>query len=174
MGAFDWLSEVVQLCLTLCDPVDCSLPGSSIHGIFQAKTLEWVAISFSRSSWPRGWTQVSHIVGRRVTIWATREVFILWGFPGGTSVQNPPASAGVTGLIPGSGRSPGESHGNPLQYSCLENPMERGAWQVTVHSVSKRWTQLKQLRTHTFILLVIKSLYCHRYVYCETKSCYCL
>ena len=67
-------SEVAQLCLTLCDPMDCSLPGSSVHGIFQARILEWVAISFSRgSSWPRDRTQVSCIVGRRFTIWATRE-----------------------------------------------------------------------------------------------------
>ena len=70
-------SEVAQSCLTLCDPMDCSLPGSTIHGIFQARILEWVAISFSRrSSWPRDWTQVSHmvgIVGRRFTVWATRE-----------------------------------------------------------------------------------------------------
>ena len=65
-------SEVVQLCLTLCDPMDCSLPGSSLHGIFQARVLEWVAISFSRgSSQPRDW--LSHIAGRRFTIWATRE-----------------------------------------------------------------------------------------------------
>ena len=62
-------------CLTLCDPMDCSLPGSS-HGIFQARVLEWAAISFSRGSSPlRDWTQVSHIVGRHFTIWATREVF---------------------------------------------------------------------------------------------------
>ena len=66
-------SEVAQSCPTLCDPMDCSLPGSSIHGIFQARILEWVAISFyRRSSRPRDWTQVSHIVGRRFTIWATR------------------------------------------------------------------------------------------------------
>ena len=68
-------SEVAQLCLTLCDPMDCSLPGSSVYGIFQARILEWVAISFSRrSSPPRDWTQVSCIVDRRFTIWATREV----------------------------------------------------------------------------------------------------
>ena len=47
------------------------------------------------------------------------------------------------GLIPGSGRSPGGQHSNPLQYSFLENPMDRGAWQATVHSVAKNWTQLK-------------------------------
>ena len=58
-------------------PVDCSRPSSSIHGILQARILEWVAISFSRrSSQPRDWTQVSHIVGRRFTIWATREVIL--------------------------------------------------------------------------------------------------
>ena len=57
-------SEVAQSCLTLSDPMDCSLPGSSIHGIFQARILEWGAISFPmRSSQPRDWTQVSHIVG---------------------------------------------------------------------------------------------------------------
>ena len=59
-------NEVAQSCLTLCDPMECSLPGFSIHGIFQARILEWVAISFSRgSSWARDWTQVSHIVSRR-------------------------------------------------------------------------------------------------------------
>ena len=68
-------SEVTQSCPTLCDPMDCSRPGSSVHGIFQAIVLEWIAISFSRgSSQPRDWTQVSHTVDRRFTIWATREV----------------------------------------------------------------------------------------------------
>jgi len=52
-------------------------------------------------------------------------------------------------LIPGSGRSPGEGNGNPLQYSCLENPMDRGAWQDTVHGVAKNWTQLRDF-TFTF------------------------
>ena len=68
-------SEVAQSCLTLCDPMDCSPPASSVHGIFQARILEWVAISFSRgSSRPRGQTWVSCIAGRCFTIWATREV----------------------------------------------------------------------------------------------------
>ena len=59
-------SEVAQLCLILCDPINCSLPSFSIHGIFQARVLKWVGISFSRgSSWPRDRTQVSRIVGRR-------------------------------------------------------------------------------------------------------------
>ena len=68
-------SEVAQLCLTLCDPMDCNLPVFSVHGIFQARILDWVAISFSkRSSWPRDWTWVSHTAGRHLTVWATTEV----------------------------------------------------------------------------------------------------
>ena len=67
-------------------------------------------------------------------------------------VKNLPDKAGDIrdlGSIPGSGRFPGGGHGNPLLYSCLENPMDRGAWQATIHTVVKRWTQLKQLSTHT-------------------------
>ena len=68
-------SEVAQLCPTLCDPMDCSLPRSYVHGILQARILEWVAISFSRGSpWPKDGTRVSCITGRRLTVWATGEV----------------------------------------------------------------------------------------------------
>ena len=67
-------SEVSQLCPTLCNPMDCNLPGSTVHGILQARILEWLAISFSRRSLrPRDCTRVSRVVGRRFTIWATRE-----------------------------------------------------------------------------------------------------
>ena len=66
---FESESEVVQSCRTLCNPMDCSPPGSSIHGILQTRILEWVAISFSReSSQPRDQTQVSHISGRRFNL----------------------------------------------------------------------------------------------------------
>ena len=69
-------SEVAQSCPTLCDPMDCSLSGSSIHGIFQARLLEWIAIFFSRgSSWPRNQTRVSR---RHFTVWATREAQTFW------------------------------------------------------------------------------------------------
>ena len=65
------VAQVTQLCLTLCHPMDCSPPGSSVHGILQARILEWVAILFSRgSSQPRDQTQVSHIAGGFFTIWA--------------------------------------------------------------------------------------------------------
>ena len=59
------------------------------------------------------------------------------GFPGGSVVKNLPANAGDGGLIPGLGGSPGGGNCNPLQYSCLGNPMSRGAWWVTVHGVAK-------------------------------------
>ena len=59
------------------------------------------------------------------------------GFPGGSVVKNLPANTGVTGSVPGSGRSPGEGNGNPLQYSCLGNPMDKGTWQAIVHRVTK-------------------------------------
>ena len=89
-----------QLCSTLCDPMDCSRPGASVQGMSQARTLEWVAISFSRGSfWPRDRTHIS-CIGRFFTNWATREVldpyitfefgtpifrhqiFLTWSFPG--------------------------------------------------------------------------------------------
>ena len=60
-------------------------------------------------------------------------------------IKNPPANAGAMGLIPGSGKSPGEGNGNPLQYSCLENSMDRGAWRATVHGVAKSLTRLSTI-----------------------------
>ena len=65
-----------------------------------------------------------------------------WSFPGGSVVKNLPANAGNVGSIPGLGRSPGEENGNPFQYSCLEIPMDRGAWRAIVYGVTKSWTQL--------------------------------
>ena len=66
----------------------------------------------------------------RTTIWSSK------GFPGGSAVKNPPGNAGDMGSIPGSGRSPQEENGNPLQYSSLEKPMDRGAWWATVHGIT--------------------------------------
>ena len=67
---------------------------------------------------------------------------MILGFPSDASSKDPPANAGDKrdmGWIPGSGRSPGGINGNPLHYSCLENPMDRGAWRATVHRVAKSW-----------------------------------
>ena len=66
------------------------------------------------------------------------------GFPGGSVVKNTPANAEDVGSIPGSGRFPGEGNGNPLQYACLVNPKNRGAWQATVNGVTKSWTELSE------------------------------
>ena len=63
-------------------------------------------------------------------------------FPGSSDSKESPCDAGDMGLIPGLGRSPGEGHGNPLPYSCLVNPMDRGAWRATVHGVANSWTRL--------------------------------
>ena len=78
--------------------------------------------------------------------------FLHQGFPGGSEVKASACNAGDLGSIPGSGRSPGEENGNPLQYSCLENPMDRGAWWATVHGVAKSRTRLSDF-THSLSLL---------------------
>ena len=79
-------AKLLQLCPTLCDPMDCSLPASSIHGIFQARVLEWT----------------------------TTPLFL--GFPGGSDSKESTRNVGDLGSIPGFGRSPGGGHGNPVQY----------------------------------------------------------
>ena len=68
--------------------------------------------------------------------------YLMVGFPVGSVVKNSPIDAGDVGSVPGKGRSPGEENGNPLQFSHLENPKDRGTWQVTVHGVMKHWSQL--------------------------------
>ena len=161
------MCSVVQLYPAPCDPMDCSSPGSSVHGIFQARILEWVAIPFSRrSSWPRDQTQVSGIscLGRRIpyhwVIWEANDIHDkpknIWaptacqtpprvGFPGGSVSKESAYNAGDPGLIPGSGRSPGGRDGNLLQYSCQENHMDRGAWSATNHGVAavRHWQGIK-------------------------------
>ena len=138
---------VTQSCPTLCDPIHYNLSGSSVHGILQARILEWVAILFSRISYqPREQIWVSCIAGTFFTIYITRKALNYkevdmksWDWENqrciicpynGAGVKNPPANAGDVGLIPGSERSPGEGSGNTLWYSCLENSMDRGAWQA--------------------------------------------
>ena len=109
-----------------CDPMDCGPPGSSVYGILQARILEWVVIPFSRgSSQPRDWTRVSCIsciVSWILYHWAS------WEFP---SLALP------VYFFPLLLQFFGEGNSNPLQYSCLENSMYRGAWWATGHGVSK-------------------------------------
>ena len=81
------------------------------------------------------------------------EVIFVWASQVALVVKSPPANAGDAGSIPGWGRPPGRGYGNPLHYSCLENPMDRGAWQTTVQGVAKSQTQLKCLSMHTCIFV---------------------
>ena len=69
-------------------------------------------------------------------------------FPGGLDSKESSCNAGDRGLIPGLGRSPGEGNGNPLHYSCLENPLDRGDWRTIVHGVTKNWIQQQTLLYH--------------------------
>ena len=101
---------------------------------------------------------------------------LLLGFPGGSEVKASACNLGDLGSIPGSGRSPGEGYGNPLQYSCLENPMDRGAWWVTVHGVAKSWTWPSHFTSlHSivngrfqFLAICIRSLNIHIQVFTWT------
>ena len=142
-------AQSLQSCPTLCDLKDCSPPGCSVHEILQARILEWVAMPSSRgSSWPNDWTHVSCISCIADRFFTTEPprcstctlLYTQLGFPSGSAVENLPAME--EGSIAGSGRSPGEGNGNPLQYSCLENLMDRGAWQATIHGVTKSQTLL--------------------------------
>ena len=77
------------------------------------------------------------------------------GFPGNSVVKNPSANAGYTGLIPEWGRSPGEANGNPLHYSCLGNPMDRGTWWATAHRVTKELDMTARLDNNNTALTLV-------------------
>ena len=107
--------------------MDCSPPGPSVHGIFQARVLEWGAIAFSDSK--------HYCPSTSCYIICPKLLYIYMSFSGGSAVE--PANAGVTNLINESGRDPGEGNGNPLQYYCLKNCIDRGAWWATAHGVTR-------------------------------------
>ena len=122
---------VIQLYLTLCNPMDWGPPGSSVHGILQARILEWVAISFSKTHPGSTCRMVSsQSKGRTLEMYASRQ------------------QAFFSHLLRG---STGEGSGNPLQYSCLENPMGGGAWWAATHGVARSQTRLSDF-TFTFHL----------------------
>ena len=86
---------------------------------------------------------------RTMLTWSLQYWFLLVetkGFPGGSVVKNLPANVGGDSSIPGSERSPGEGNANPLHYSCLGNPMDRGLWQATVHGIAKKSDITEQLK----------------------------
>ena len=144
-------SEVAQSCPTLRDPMDCSLPGSSIHGSFQAGVLEWVVIAVSNISIYNGpnpqdsqyWENQNVNYGLRVIMMYQYRFFscnkdtTLVIFLGGSDSKESAYNAEDLTSFPASERSPREGHGNPLQYSCQENPMDREAWWATVHGITE-------------------------------------
>ena len=125
-------AKSLQSCLTLCDPMDSSPPGSSVHRILQARILEWVAISFSRgSSQPRDQTWSP----------ALQVDSLLFEPPGSQAlITVSKGLVALASLFTGTTRRSGEGNGNPLQHSCLENPVDRGAWWAAVHRVAQRRT----------------------------------
>ena len=150
--------DIAQSCLTLRNSMNCTPPGSSMHGILQARILEWVTIPFSRGS-PRrrNQTRVSYIAGRffiteppkhkcNLVLYFSKDLVNYVpaaaniGLPRWLNSKESKYNAGHMSLIPESGRSLGEGNGYPLQYSCLQNSMDRGAWWVTVHGVAKSQT----------------------------------
>ena len=92
------------------------------------------------------------------------------GFPGGSEVKASACNAGDLGSIPGLGRSPGEGNGNPLQYSCLENPIDGGAWWATVHRVAKSRTQLSDF-THSYPYQLLSYMLSHVVVAVHPRRC---
>ena len=136
----------LQLCLTLCAPMDCNLPGSSIHGILQARILDRVAISSSSKS-SQAWdqTHVSYVscIGKKVP----HHQHHLRSFPGTSDGKESACNARDQGLIPGWGRSPGGGNSNPHQHACLEDSMEEesgGSWGQG-ESVTTEWLTLSQV-----------------------------
>ena len=114
-------------CVTLCQLFNLSFPRASLVAQ-RLKRLPTMWETWVRSLGQEDWRRK----------WQPTPVFL--GFPGGSEVKESAHNAGDLGSIPGSGRSPGEGNSNPLQYSCLENPMDEGAWWATVHRVAKSQT----------------------------------
>ena len=162
-------AKSLQSCPTLCDPRNGSPPGSPVPGALQARTLEWVAISFSNAwKWKVKVKSLSHVwlfatpwtadyqtppsmgfsrqeywsevpLPSPLSAWGLHFLICnsLMGFPCSSVGKESAYHTGDLDSISWSGRSPGEGNGNPLQYSCMENPMDRGAWQAIVHGVAR-------------------------------------
>ena len=148
-------TEVAQSCPTLSDPMDCGLPGSSVHGIFQARVLEWGAIAFSvvlismvqlilnLHDWifiyyrPGQWHPIPVLLPRKSHRQRSLVVCSPWGREESDMTERLHFHFSLLCI--------GEGNGNPLQCSCLENPRDREAWWAAVYGVAQSWTWLKRL-----------------------------
>ena len=119
-----------------CDPMDCTHPAPLSMGFFQAVILEWIAFP---PPWDLPDVLLHFCTAKR---FFTAEPSWVLVFPGGSVGKRSACNAGKQGSLPGWDRSPGEGNGSPLQYSCLENSMDRGAWWATAHGVTKSQTRL--------------------------------
>ena len=188
------LCLVAHSCPTLCDPMDCSLPGSSVHGDPPGKNTgvgcqilcqRIFPIQGSNPGLLHCWRILYHL-SHQGSHYTKKEQFIylssyfgLWGcsyfffsivnsvenhsytssfmqiykvfmnFPGGSDGKESVCNVGDQGLIHGLGKFPGEGNSNPLQYSCLANPMYGGGSWVTVHGITKSWTWLRDKHIYT-------------------------
>ena len=149
-------------------PMDCSPPGCSVHEIFQARVLEWVAISFSRDLPNPGIKSESLASpGRQVDSLPLNHLgsplYLRWKRPNDELNHLYCKGCEINPVLLEGTQFHGEGNGTPLQYSCLENPMDRGAWKAAVHGVAEGWTRLsdftftfhslkKEMATHSSVL----------------------
>ena len=151
----NWFLIGLRKILVLSDKWKCIDESLSVSSLFQLPFAEWFRniASVVREGGFLTWlypllsvsalTNEFHLsLGFLNCLSDLSEVWHVKGFPGGSVTKNPPVNAGDADSIPGWIRSHGGGNGNSLQYSCLENPMDREAWQATVHRVAKSWTQI--------------------------------
>ena len=124
----DQIRSVAQLCLTLCDPMNRNVISNSITNWYLGLATQWVVDNF---------LHFCSVVLKY--LWS---IILLFWLPRWLSGKESTCQAGDVGVISEWGRSPGKGNGNLLQYACLDNPMDRGAWWGTVHGVTKGQTQL--------------------------------
>ena len=158
---YKYCCSVAKLFLIICDPMDCSTPGyrfyfvyiqpsSQRYTVLEQKGLEQVlsvdqstgcggprASQISLDLLPSQSPAVVVSVPFKCLPWFKKVLYNCWGFPGGSDNKESACSAGDPGSVTWSGRSPREGNGNPFQYSCLENPMDRGAWSAIVHGITE-------------------------------------
>ena len=143
-------SEVAQSCPTLHNPMDFSLPGSSVHGIFQASVLEWVAIVFSSTTFQmhqfisaqpslqrRQWQPTPVLLPGKSHGWRSLVGYSPWGRWGSDMTERLHFHFSLSCIW--------EGNGNPLQCYCMENPRDGGAWWAAIYGVAQSWTRLKWL-----------------------------